>query len=91
MAGTLGINIRGGPLPGFKRFVENITPRSQSSNPFLKAFWEEYFNCSCPEHLCKPNPEEKQNQIGIYYFCLYLKTFLFSKIDFLIESKKTRL
>ena len=53
LAGTLGITLRGGPLPGFTDYVQKMSPKSQPQNPFLKMFWEHYFNCSCPEDVCK--------------------------------------
>nr|CAB3227948.1 extracellular calcium-sensing receptor-like [Phallusia mammillata] len=50
--GTLGIATRGGAMPGFRTFLEGVSPQSQPKSPFLKEFWERSFNCHCPHDVC---------------------------------------
>ena len=36
-------------MPGFRRFLEGVSPYSQPDNPFMLEFWQRTFNCICTE------------------------------------------
>uniref|UniRef100_H2ZIQ6 Receptor ligand binding region domain-containing protein n=1 Tax=Ciona savignyi TaxID=51511 RepID=H2ZIQ6_CIOSA len=52
-SGTLGIATRGGDMPGFRSFLEGVSPSTQPGSPFMKEFWEKTFQCSCPPSICQ--------------------------------------
>ncbi|XP_010868833.3 extracellular calcium-sensing receptor isoform X1 [Esox lucius] len=45
VAGTIGFALRAGEIPGFKDFLQVVTPKQSSYNEFVWEFWEETFNC----------------------------------------------
>ncbi|KAJ7996264.1 hypothetical protein DPEC_G00235290 [Dallia pectoralis] len=45
VAGTIGFALRAGEIPGFKDFLQVVTPKQSSYNEFVREFWEETFNC----------------------------------------------
>ncbi|XP_078518757.1 extracellular calcium-sensing receptor-like [Lissotriton helveticus] len=43
--GTLGLAVYSGEIPGFKEFLYNIHPLTDTEDIFMKSFWEQVFNC----------------------------------------------
>ncbi|XP_077149229.1 extracellular calcium-sensing receptor-like [Ranitomeya variabilis] len=43
--GTIGLIPKTGDMPGFERFLLNLSPSDHSSYPFIRVFWEKAFNC----------------------------------------------
>nr|XP_018669868.1 extracellular calcium-sensing receptor-like isoform X2 [Ciona intestinalis] len=50
--GTLGIATRGGEMPGFRAFLEGVSPKTQPESPYITEFWEKSFQCNCPDTVC---------------------------------------
>ncbi|KAK2879580.1 hypothetical protein Q8A73_023392 [Channa argus] len=45
VAGTIGFALKAGRIPGFREFLQQVQPRKDSHNEFVREFWEETFNC----------------------------------------------
>ncbi|CAL9685592.1 unnamed protein product [Knipowitschia caucasica] len=45
VAGTIGFVLKAGAIPGFKNFLQQVQPKKDSHNEFVREFWEETFNC----------------------------------------------
>lgn len=55
-------------MPGFREFLEGVSPQSQPGSPFIKEFWERSFHCECPPTVCKGKAEHDDwhNKLGGY-------------------------
>ncbi|XP_039261504.2 extracellular calcium-sensing receptor-like isoform X3 [Styela clava] len=66
MHGTLGITTRGGPMKGFREFLESVSPSTQPTNPFITEFWEKTFHCACMSDVCTaPKASRKKREIEV--------------------------
>ena len=45
VAGTIGFALKAGHIPGFREFLQQVQPKKDSHNEFVREFWEETFNC----------------------------------------------
>lgn len=45
VAGTIGFALKAGRIPGFREFLQQVQPRKDNNNEFVREFWEETFNC----------------------------------------------
>lgn len=45
VAGTIGIVLKAGRIPGFRQSLQQVRPKKDSHNEFVREFWEETFNC----------------------------------------------
>ncbi|KAH0626260.1 hypothetical protein JD844_001155 [Phrynosoma platyrhinos] len=46
--GSLSFTIHSKPLPGFKTFLQSISPSGAKGDGFITNFWEQAFECSMP-------------------------------------------
>uniref|UniRef100_A0A3Q1H5I7 Extracellular calcium-sensing receptor n=1 Tax=Acanthochromis polyacanthus TaxID=80966 RepID=A0A3Q1H5I7_9TELE len=58
VAGTIGFALKSGSIPGFKEFLQNVQPKKDSHNEFVREFWEETFNCYLED---SPRLQESEN------------------------------
>lgn len=45
VAGTIGFVLKAGRIPGFRQFLQQVQPKKDGHNEFVREFWEETFNC----------------------------------------------
>ncbi|TNN79423.1 Extracellular calcium-sensing receptor [Liparis tanakae] len=45
VAGTIGFALKAGHIPGLREFLQQVQPKRDSHNEFVREFWEETFNC----------------------------------------------
>ncbi|XP_069072149.1 extracellular calcium-sensing receptor-like [Pleurodeles waltl] len=48
-AGTIGFAIYEGEMPGFKSFLQKVSPFTFPNDPFVQLFWETAFSCQWPK------------------------------------------
>lgn len=58
VAGTIGFTLRAGSIPGFKEFLQQVQPKKDTHNEFVREFWEETFNCYLED---SPRLQESEN------------------------------
>uniref|UniRef100_A0A8C6WKG0 Extracellular calcium-sensing receptor n=1 Tax=Neogobius melanostomus TaxID=47308 RepID=A0A8C6WKG0_9GOBI len=58
VAGTIGFVLKAGTIPGFKEFLQQVQPKRDSHNEFVREFWEETFNCYLKN---SPRLQESEN------------------------------
>ena len=58
VAGTIGFALRAGQIPGFREFLQQVQPKKDSHNEFVREFWEETFNCYLED---SPRLQESEN------------------------------
>uniref|UniRef100_A0A8C7Y0X1 Extracellular calcium-sensing receptor n=1 Tax=Oryzias sinensis TaxID=183150 RepID=A0A8C7Y0X1_9TELE len=45
VAGTIGFALKAGHIAGFREFLQQVHPKKDTHNEFVREFWEETFNC----------------------------------------------
>ncbi|KAJ0004468.1 hypothetical protein NQD34_010682 [Periophthalmus magnuspinnatus] len=58
VAGTIGFVLKAGPIPRFREFLQQVQPKKDSHNEFVREFWEETFNCYLED---SPRLQENEN------------------------------
>lgn len=56
--GTIGFVLKAGNIPGFREFLQQVQPKRDSHNEFVREFWEETFNCYLED---SPRLQESEN------------------------------
>ncbi|XP_069498695.1 extracellular calcium-sensing receptor-like [Ambystoma mexicanum] len=49
--GILGFSIRRGYMPGFKEFLNRLSPSKTQGDIFIRTFWEQLFSCQWPSRV----------------------------------------
>ncbi|XP_064459778.1 metabotropic glutamate receptor 2-like isoform X2 [Ornithodoros turicata] len=52
--GTLSVQPRARPVPGFQEYFLSLTVANNDRNPWFTEFWEDYFQCRWPNSLPTP-------------------------------------
>lgn len=59
VSGTIGFALKAGSIPGFREFLQQVQPKKDSHNEFVREFWEETFNC-----YLEDSPRLRDNENG---------------------------
>ncbi|KAM9780775.1 extracellular calcium-sensing receptor isoform 1-T1 [Syngnathus typhle] len=59
VAGTVGFALKAGHIPELKEFLQQVQPKKDGHNEFVREFWEETFNC-----YLKDSPRRQESDNG---------------------------